>query len=645
MMKFAATKKILKYMLKDKNTAFDFSNNENHYYEDWAYLEKMKKKELLYDRVKDLLQDRLRFVAIDIFDVTSHNYFLDGNGQRHYVRDYILSMDKQGQIVLKVCDRINFDLFDDEIAINNNKPLYRELFKDEIWNVQSHILGKSHINLVLCKKDTFWNGRNFDNTIKKDIVLEQTKLDVEFAKLYDVQFDSPDKKQEQVDKHKKLIEAKALKNMLQNKPKNKITEDEQKFIETLERDIQDLELYFKKLNWKKSEFKNKYEILDSQRPQYFEDSLLHDFEILDTHLTHDNFYDLIGWVQKENDDRQYYKMISKDEYNNDVLIKNERFLYADGNDKKLKKLDKDLPMLGLDYFEMIANCCGSLSSKILNGQNYFDTIRKYEQDSIEKKYTIFEQRIKNVFGEGFRLPFEIEWEYAAYGGLQYNEDSLCRWSGTNNYNDLRKYANFVNDQNKSYLLSVRSKKANNFGIYDMSGNAYDLCMDEFISYNDSNFKIQDNDNSFKNLNDILSIYEPKLNKQDFNKLKDNLYGLLENKKRSSNTNYKYTRRYSLNSQRDECVDENELKFIQEKIERELYRVEQKPSYLIVKGGGYETNRLRDLMISHRNYFNVVGSVGMRDEYSYEIESNKIGVRPCRFVKEKKYTYLDIIKSF
>ena len=61
---------------------------------------------------------------------------------------------------------------------------------------------------------------------------------------------------------------------------------------------------------------------------------------------------------------------------------------------------------------------------------------------------------------GFRLPTEAEWEWAAMGG------TTGKWAGTNTEGELVNYAWY----NDSKTHEVKKKQANGYGLYDMSGN-------------------------------------------------------------------------------------------------------------------------------------------------------------------------------
>lgn len=71
-----------------------------------------------------------------------------------------------------------------------------------------------------------------------------------------------------------------------------------------------------------------------------------------------------------------------------------------------------------------------------------------------------------------RLPYEAEWEYAARGG---GKSKGYKYSGSNNITDVSWYDG--NSKNKTN--DVAGKKANELGLYDMSGNAFEWCMDKY----------------------------------------------------------------------------------------------------------------------------------------------------------------------
>ena len=84
----------------------------------------------------------------------------------------------------------------------------------------------------------------------------------------------------------------------------------------------------------------------------------------------------------------------------------------------------------------------------------------------------FIQKLNEVTGLKFRLPTEAEWEYAARGG---NRSQGYKYCGSNSINDVAWY----DDNSNNTTHPVKTKKANEIGLYDMSGNVYEWCSDLF----------------------------------------------------------------------------------------------------------------------------------------------------------------------
>ena len=84
-------------------------------------------------------------------------------------------------------------------------------------------------------------------------------------------------------------------------------------------------------------------------------------------------------------------------------------------------------------------------------------------------------KLKELTGRCFRLPTEAEWEYAARGG-RYSRGYL--YSGSDDWADVA----WINRTSGGVMHPVGTKLPNELGIYDMSGNAWELCSDIYGPY-------------------------------------------------------------------------------------------------------------------------------------------------------------------
>lgn len=115
-----------------------------------------------------------------------------------------------------------------------------------------------------------------------------------------------------------------------------------------------------------------------------------------------------------------------------------------------------------------------------------DSVNICEYDSIKWLVTI------NPGANGYHLPTEIEWEYAASGG---SISKGYTYSGSNNINQVAWYWKNSGDnelsgswswsnleKNKNKTKSTGSKLPNELGIFDMSGNVREWCEDWYVDY-------------------------------------------------------------------------------------------------------------------------------------------------------------------
>lgn len=123
-------------------------------------------------------------------------------------------------------------------------------------------------------------------------------------------------------------------------------------------------------------------------------------------------------------------------------------------------LGENLPVENVTWFDAVM-FCNKLSEKAGIDEYYLiEEIQKNENTMISAKV------IENKQSKGYRLPTNAEWRYAAAGGSQSQE---YKYSGSNTPGEVAWYKD--NSDGKTH--PVASKKANELGFYNMSGNVYE----------------------------------------------------------------------------------------------------------------------------------------------------------------------------
>lgn len=161
----------------------------------------------------------------------------------------------------------------------------------------------------------------------------------------------------------------------------------------------------------------------------------------------------MGSIYGEDDERPVYKVTLCDFYISKYEVTQQEWVEIMGYNPSYLKGD-NLPVDKVNWYEAVEYCN-----------------KRSLKEGLSPCYTINSNNVSCDFNaNGYRLPTEAEWEFAARGGIK---SQGFNYSGSNRISLVAWHTH--NSDNK--IHEVGRKQPNELGIYDMSGNAWEWCWD------------------------------------------------------------------------------------------------------------------------------------------------------------------------
>ena len=150
-------------------------------------------------------------------------------------------------------------------------------------------------------------------------------------------------------------------------------------------------------------------------------------------------------------------------------------IFVEGGNFIISSVDEEKREVNVDSFYIGKFPVTQLLYEKVMGQNpsYFKSDRRPVENVSWNDIQLFFKKLEKEQAQIFKLPTEVEWEYAANGGIYWKDNFT--YSGGSIIKELGWYKYNSHEETKSVGLKLE----NQLGLFDMTGNIWEWCNDRY----------------------------------------------------------------------------------------------------------------------------------------------------------------------